>query len=593
MSSTRAILLVGQREFAENAKTKGFWIGLFLFPVIIFVSIFVQKLMEESTPTRHYVVVDQSGAFDEAIDEAMESRRVAELLIAIQEYGEEHSKEKRSVTAEDLERAPAGAMGLPAGDGGGEMGGLMEQVGGASATDLEGAAASNTTADVGGGSRVEAFARAMERMGVNLELLLREEGLDATIAAIRPSLVDDAPPFEEPRTYFQRVALPESIDQAQPLDELAAALRPYLNGSRDLTGVGPDGESVELFAAVLIPADVEDAIERPGDLVAQAMAGAGGSTGEQLEAKGPVRAGVQYWAANLADEDLKGRISRAIRDEVHRKEFLARGMDAEEVAAVRGIEVPFASLNPKKEVGKEEVSTADVIRQWAPVAFVYLLWIGIFSISQMLLNNTIEEKSNRIIEVLLSSVTPSELMMGKLAGIACVGLAMIGVWMGSLVTILKLSSGPESEFATVVFEVLMNGGLIPAFVIYFFLGYLLYSGLFLAIGSVCNTLKEAQNLMGPVMLIMMVPIITMMFIPKDPNGTLARVLSWIPLYTPFTMMNRASADPPAIDKYGTLALLVGFTAFTLWAVGRIFRRGILSTGQPPKILEMFRWLKAE
>ena len=142
-------------------------------------------------------------------------------------------------------------------------------------------------------------------------------------------------------------------------------------------------------------------------------------------------------------------------------------------------------------------------------------------------------------------------------------------------------------------DVLQSGGLIPAFVIYFFLGYLLYSGLFLAIGSVCNTLKEAQNLMGPVMLIMMVPIITMMFIPKDPNGTLARILSWIPLYTPFTMMNRASADPPMIDVVGTLILLIAFTAFTLWAVGRIFRRGILRTGQPPKIRELFTWLRAE
>ena len=74
---------------------------------------------------------------------------------------------------------------------------------------------------------------------------------------------------------------------------------------------------------------------------------------------------------------------------------------------------------------------------------------------------------------------------------------------------------------------------------------------------------------------------------------LATVLSWIPLYTPFTMMNRASADPPLIDKVGTLVVLIAFTAFTLWAVGRIFRTGILRTGQPPKFRELFAWLKAE
>ncbi|MGH7970448.1 MAG: ABC transporter permease, partial [Limisphaerales bacterium] len=72
-------------------------------------------------------------------------------------------------------------------------------------------------------------------------------------------------------------------------------------------------------------------------------------------------------------------------------------------------------------------------------------------------------------------------------------------------------------------------------------------------------------------------------------GTLARVLSWIPLYTPFTMMNRATADPPLIDLIGTLILLVVTTLFALWMSGKIFRRGILRTGQPPKIVEMIRW----
>lgn len=99
-------------------------------------------------------------------------------------------------------------------------------------------------------------------------------------------------------------------------------------------------------------------------------------------------------------------------------------------------------------------------------------------------------------------------------------------------------------------------------------------------------------MMGPVMIVMMVPLITMMFIPKDPNGTLATILSWIPLYTPFTMMNRAAADPPMFDKIGTLVLLICFTVFTLFMVGRIFRAGILRTGQPPKFKELLSWMKS-
>ena len=191
----------------------------------------------------------------------------------------------------------------------------------------------------------------------------------------------------------------------------------------------------------------------------------------------------------------------------------------------------------------------------------------------MLLNNTIEEKSNRLIEVLLSSVTAGELMIGKLLGIAAVGLTMMTAWMTSIVMILWLHSGPESEIATAALRVVLTSNLLPAFVAYFALGFLLYAGLFLAIGSICNTLKEAQNFMSPIMIVMIVPILTMSFIPKDPNGTIATVLSWIPFYTPFVMMNRAAADPPLFDVIGTLIVLLASAALVLWVSGKVFRIG--------------------
>ena len=227
------------------------------------------------------------------------------------------------------------------------------------------------------------------------------------------------------------------------------------------------------------------------------------------------------------------------------------------------------------------------------MAFVYLLWVSVMQVAAMLLNNTVEEKSNRIVEVLLSSVTPGELMAGKLLGIAAVGVTMLLAWIASLVGILYWQSGPEAEIATAIFTVVKTSGLLPAFLIYFILGYLLYAGIFLAIGSVCNTIKEAQNFMGPVMVIMMVPILTMMFIPKDPNGTLATVLSWIPLYTPFVMMNRAAANPPTSELIGTTALTIVSIVVILWLSGKVFRVGILRTGQPPKLKELLGWIKAK
>jgi ABC-2 type transport system permease protein len=357
---------------------------------------------------------------------------------------------------------------------------------------------------------------------------------------------------------------------------LAQALKPYL---RDEKKIGVDGHAAGIFAAILIPADVERQIVRPG------LPGSSGSSTNSSPG------GIEYWSGNLADDNLRDEVQNAIDAEVRRREYVTRGMDLVLIGQVEGTRVPFASLNPKKEEGQEKVSGADVLRQWAPVAFVYLLWIALFSIMQMLLNNVIEEKSNRIIEVLLSSVTPGELMMGKLAGIAAVGLTMVGAWLLSLVGILAWKAGAHPEVAGQLYKVVRTSNLLPAFVIYFLFGYLMYAALILALGSVCNTLKEAQNYMGIITMIMTVPLLTMMFIPKDPNGTLATVLSWVPLYTPFVMMNRAAADPPLFDLVGTMVLLVVTTVCALWMAGKIFRIGVLRAGQPPKLVEMLRWLR--
>jgi ABC-2 type transport system permease protein len=193
--------------------------------------------------------------------------------------------------------------------------------------------------------------------------------------------------------------------------------------------------------------------------------------------------------------------------------------------------------------------------------------------------------------VLLSSVTPGELMLGKLGGIAAVGLTMVGSWFLAVIGILSWTAGAPTGAASSMLQVLHSSHLIPMFLLYFLFGYIIYAALILALGSVCNTLKEAQSYMGMITMFMMVPLLTLAFIPKDPNGMLARCLSWVPLYTPFIMMNRVMADPPWIDLIGTFLLLVATAAATLWMAGKVFRIGILRTGQPPRLLELLRWLR--
>ena len=514
--------LVARREYIENARTKGFWIGILLFPTILFLMVQVPVwLATKAAPIRHYVLVDQSGELAPLVESALEMDYQKQVLGALNDYARRNS------------------------------------------TMAFGADAPSWLAELGGANPQ------------SVETFMSRGGEDYYLEKLKPALKPDAPPFKEPRRLFTPVNLPNGFDTNSDLETLVQDLKPYLRGERTIEF---NGQPERLDVAILIPRDIGKEVVRPG--------------ASSVQAKDEPR-GIQYWSASIADSEsgLRGQIERIVNTEIRRREYLSRGMDAAAVRQVEQTYVPFTNLSAKKEAGREAVNATDKIRQWAPSGFVYLLWVAIFSIVQMLLGNIIEEKSNRIIEVLLSSVTPGELMMGKLFGIAAIGLTMVSAWMVALFGILSWKSGGSSQITGQVLTVLKTSNLLPVFSIYFLLGYLMYSAVILSLGSVCNTLKEAQSYMGVITMLMMVPLMTMTFIPRDPNGVVARVLSWIPIYTPFTMMNRASADPPLVDLIGTLILLLVSTAVALWMAGRIFRIGILRTGQPPKLIEMLRWIK--
>jgi ABC-type Na+ efflux pump permease subunit len=149
----------------------------------------------------------------------------------------------------------------------------------------------------------------------------------------------------------------------------------------------------------------------------------------------------------------------------------------------------------------------------------------------------------------------------------------------------------QTELIGEILEVILGSELIPWFVFYYFAGYALYSGVFLAIGSLCNTLKEAQAMMMPMIMIQIIPLAMMVFVIRDPENTIVRAMSWFPLFTPYLMMNRAAADPPLIDVLGTTLLLLLSIVFVIWMSGKVFRMGVLRTGQPPKIIELFQLLR--
>jgi ABC-2 type transport system permease protein len=501
----RYTILIALREFQENAKTKGFWIGIFMFPLILLIGIGVSTKLAKAEPARYFVVVDKSGAFAEPIKQAIEWEYQKSVLEALAQYVHENQRP-----------------------------GLQPPV------------------------DVPTYQAAVDAF-------IAAGGKDVYLARLRPALRENAPAFKEPDRRFIQVELPKEIDAGASADVILAGLKPYLVGERQIE---VNGGHMPLFAAMVIKPDgVEGALRW---------------TGEEA---------IQYWSTNLAVNDLTQKLQNALNGETRRRLYASRGVDAGTVREIEATWTRLGTFDPAKAAGEETVSTADRITRAVPVGLVYLLWMSIFTVMQMLLSNTIEEKSNRIAEVLLSSVTPNEIMLGKLIGIAGIGLTMVGVWLGTAFVGLRFWQGPGASELSQALDAVAASGLIPTFLLCFLLGYLIYAGLFLSIGALCNDVKEAQSFQGPLMLIMMVPFLTMVFINRDPHGTLATILTWIPLYTPFTLMNRAAANPPTIEIVGATLLMIATAVLFIWSAGRIFRIALLRAGNRPKFAEIVQWVR--
>lgn len=218
----------------------------------------------------------------------------------------------------------------------------------------------------------------------------------------------------------------------------------------------------------------------------------------------------------------------------------------------------------------------------AAYLFVLLMFVGIIVLSQYLLTNLIEEKSSRVVEVLLSAVSPFELMAGKILGLTAAGLTGIGVCVAVIAAVAKAEGFMGS----------LNPWAFGLFLLYYVLGILLVSSMYAAVGSACNTLREAQGLMMPMALLFVVPVASWMHIAQNPGGLFATLLSFVPPLTPMVMILRlaASREVPVWQTVLSLALLAAAVPATMWAAAKVFRVGVLMYGKPPKLRELVRWL---
>jgi ABC-2 type transport system permease protein len=379
-------------------------------------------------------------------------------------------------------------------------------------------------------------------------------GFDAARAAVRPHLRKGAPPFIEPPRYFTRVDLPADVADASNAAEAAQRLKPYLLGEKTAPGI--EGA---LFAAVVIP------------------------KGFSADADSP---SAEYWSKNLTDTALEGSISRSLDTTLRRRAVSSLGLSDSALDDIMAIEAPMSSFRPDRADDEAELSVKDRVETALPAILTYMLLVVVFGVGNLLLTNTIEERSNKIVEVLLSSVTADELMLGKLIGIGAVGLTMPAIFILGGLAAAFAGAGQGAELAATVLTTLFDRNLLFVYLFYFFCAYAIFAMVFLAIGAMSNSLQDAQSFMGPVMLIVFLPLPFMIMVYENPNGLLASILTWIPIYTPYAVMMRAASDPPLWEIIGATALMLVFAVVLATYMGRIFRNAILQAA-PPKAREVW------
>jgi ABC-2 type transport system permease protein len=250
----------------------------------------------------------------------------------------------------------------------------------------------------------------------------------------------------------------------------------------------------------------------------------------------------------------------------------AAGIDPAVVAGTDRFRPEVSLFSPRSE-GGGEVSFRDRLPGVIGLAFGFILWSLIITGASILLNSVMEEKANKILEVLLSSASATEILTGKVLGVALLTLTVLVVWGG--IAALGLTAGVP-DIARDVLAVLMDGGLLIYFLLYMVGGYLMYAVLFAAIGAFCETPRDAQTLMGPIMMVLVVPILVMQMALRTPDAAVVKVLSWVPFFTPFLMSARVPSDPPLIEIVGTLLGMFAFALLMIWLAGRAFRAGALS-----------------
>jgi len=303
---------------------------------------------------------------------------------------------------------------------------------------------------------------------------------------------------------------------------------------------------------------------------------------------------MHYYGSNVGSLSEMGDLQRTLRQAVVAERLGRAGVDVMILAeATAPISLETARVSNGAVSGESGESTFVLAYVMSFLLYFALLIYGI-----QVMGSVVEEKSNRIMEVLVSSLSPFELMLGKVLGVGSVALLQLAIWSGTAKVLTSqrfaiaelLGASPADALSMPIPAI--SGALLAVYLTFFVLGFLLYSAMYAAVAATCSTQQEAQQAVLPVTFCIVAGLLTMFGLLDEPNGTLAQTLSMIPLFAPFVTPVRYSMSPlPLLEVLASAGITALGVLAVSWVAGRIYRVGILMYGKQASLREVVRWVR--
>ena len=295
-----------------------------------------------------------------------------------------------------------------------------------------------------------------------------------------------------------------------------------------------------------------------------------------------------YFTKHASDFIDISAVERSVNNALMRSRLIAQGLNQEQVENIIKSKLDVDAIRVEK--GGKESKAGGMGAIMLPFMLMFLIYITLIIYGVAVMRSVLEEKTSRVMEVMLSSASSTQMMAGKILGVGAVGLTQILIWIGAG---FVLSSPGIIAIGSMVKDVKLPIMVFIAFPVFFFLGYLLYSTLYAAIGAMVNSEEEAQQMQWPVLLPLILCTVFAMAVIRDPSSPLAFWASIFPMTAPVVMFLRIVVQPqlPVWQVGLSIVLLILTTIGMVWICGRIYRIGILMYGKRPTLPEIMKWIK--